>query len=85
MEEVTIKCACGHTSHRITFSYDEDYGYVYVTYFLDTFTTVWQRLYHAFRYIFFGELICMGDAHLDKNEVLKLKEWLDKKESQCAS
>jgi hypothetical protein len=79
MEEVTIKCGCGHASHRITFSYDEDWKFFYVTYFLDTFTTVWQRLYYAFRYIFFGELICMGDIHLEKEEVLKLKEWLNER------
>lgn len=73
-KELSFKCECQHTLHRVDFViYDKDE--CGITVMVDT-ASFWYRLKAAFKHVFFGQKIFVGDLIIDEKKIEELRDFL---------
>ena len=88
-DELILGCSCSAGAHVVRFAYFpwDDGGDAYVGVVLDCRESFWRRLKAAWRFLR-GEVCNYGDCAeviLHKQDIPKLRAWLDRAESPRTS
>ena len=90
-EELVVNCSCSHLHHMVRFSFfpygphDKGPFEAYVEVSLDRNQSLWGRIKTAWRFVF-GSVCGYGDVAeiiLHDDDLPKLREWLERAESEA--